>query len=352
MKVLHLPVNIASIPFHTIRGLQKIGIQASGLIIGRKIYQSSNGLTVISYPEKNDFIKKAWAKILFSSYFIKMVEWADLIHWYFGSSIIPWNLDIKYIKILNKPALVEWLGSDIRTPEVEFKDNLYYRKTFTLDYHSKQYEKSFRKQLKFARAGFEALVPPCMFQYLIPSIWNKIHIIRQRIMASDFEPCYPDPGKSNPLIVHASTKTVLKGTPVVINVIEQLKKKHRFEFQLIQNLSREKALELIKKADIYLDQFILGAHGMAALEAMAYGKPVVCYIKPSLVASYPEDIPVINANPDNLAITLEKLISDGQTRHQLGRKCRTYVEKYHDAVKLATELKKIYIDVIQRRKKL
>ncbi|MCM8758794.1 MAG: glycosyltransferase [Candidatus Omnitrophica bacterium] len=351
MKVLHLPVNIASIPFYTIRGLQQIGIQAMGLVFGEKNCQTSNGLTVISYPDRNDLIKETRAKILFSSFFIKMVRWADIVHWYFGSSRIPWNLDIKYIRLLRKPALVEWLGSDIRIPEVEFNDNPYYRKTLPFVSLSKQYKKSLIKQLRFAHAGFETLVTPCMRQYIFPSVWNnKIHVLRQRIMTSDFKPCYPEPTKQKPLIVHGSTNALIKGTSFVISAIEKLKKKYKFEFFLIQNLSHEKALEIIKRADIYLDQFILGSHGMAALEAMAYGKPVVCYIKPSLISTYPEELPIINANPDNLIHVLGNLILNGKLRHEIGKNSRCYVEKYHDAVKLAYDLKEIYAKVIQRKK--
>ncbi|HOK79239.1 MAG TPA: hypothetical protein PK303_00840 [bacterium] len=57
MKVLHLPVNIASIPSHTVRGLRKIGIDARGLIFDNKYCQLSEGLNVINVSEKRKLEK-------------------------------------------------------------------------------------------------------------------------------------------------------------------------------------------------------------------------------------------------------------------------------------------------------
>lgn len=71
---------------------------------------------------------------------------------------------------------------------------------------------------------------------------------------------------------------------------------------------------------------------------MAYGKPVVGYIKPSLVGRYPADLPIISANPDNLADVLESLLQSGTLRYEAGRRGRLYVEKHHDAVGLAPRL--------------
>jgi glycosyltransferase involved in cell wall biosynthesis len=98
----------------------------------------------------------------------------------------------------------------------------------------------------------------------------------------------------------------------------------------------------LRKADIFLDQFILGGYGMAAIEAFALGKPVVCFIKPSMVKLYPSDLPAVNGTVDNLTETLEQLILDGPARQCLGRRGRAYAERYHDSVAVAGQLKEIY----------
>ena len=86
---------------------------------------------------------------------------------------------------------------------------------------------------------------------------------------------------------------------------------------------------------------------------MAFGKPVVCYINPSIGKDYPPDLPVINANPDNIEDVLEALIASGAERCEHGRRSRAYVEKYHDDEINARRLVEIYSEVIElhRRKK-
>jgi glycosyltransferase involved in cell wall biosynthesis len=84
---------------------------------------------------------------------------------------------------------------------------------------------------------------------------------------------------------------------------------------------------------------------LTALEAMAFGKPTLCYIIPSSVSQYPTDLPLINASQDNLADVLRELLEDGYRRYETGRKSRAYVEKYHDAHNLARELVDIYEDI-------
>jgi len=51
---------------------------------------------------------------------------------------------------------------------------------------------------------------------------------------------------------------------------------------LIDGVPYSQALGIVRGYDIFLDQFVIGdGYGIAAIEAMALGKPVVCHIKPS-----------------------------------------------------------------------
>ena len=78
------------------------------------------------------------------------------------------------------------------------------------------------------------------------------------------------------------------------------------------------------------------------MEAMAFGKPVVCYITPAMESKHPADLPIVNGNQDNLAGVLAGLLDDGKRRHELGQRGREYVEKYHDARRIAKDLVGIY----------
>jgi len=80
-------------------------------------------------------------------------------------------------------------------------------------------------------------------------------------------------------VVHSPSNKVIKGSDAVLRAVESLRRSHDFDFQLIHGVPRAEALSIVARCDVFLDQFVLGAEGFAALEAMALGKPVVCFIR-------------------------------------------------------------------------
>src|SRR3989304_6155597 len=115
----------------------------------------------------------------------------------------------------------------------------------------------------------------------------------QRLMTSRFDPRYPDPQNPSPVVVHSPSATAKKGTEAVLAAVEQLRATYRFEFKLICGVPHREALALVRECDVFLDQFVLGDHGAAAVEAMALGKPTVCYVKPSLAPMVPPACPLV-----------------------------------------------------------
>ena len=105
----------------------------------------------------------------------------------------------------------------------------------------------------------------------------------------------------------------------------------------------------MRESDIVIDQLIGGHHGMAAIEALSFGKPTICYLKKSGLKDYPDDLPIVLATPDNIYNVLEKYLIDGELRYKTGKLSRLYAEKYHDTYKIAFRLKEIYQDVINIR---
>ena len=150
-------------------------------------------------------------------------------------------------------------------------------------------------------------------------------------------------------MIHCPSKKATKGTKYVLQIIEKLKQTHDFEFKLVHGLSHHKALEIIRNCDIMLDQFVLGDYGVVSTEAMAMGKPTVCWIRPEVVKLLPPDIPIVNASLDNLGDVLARLIHDGKLRHQIGLDSRKFVETYHDAHKCARDIVKIYENLLAKK---
>ncbi len=121
-----------------------------------------------------------------------------------------------------------------------------------------------------------------------------------------------------------------------------LKRSLDFDFHLVQNVPHHLAREAIRRCDVYVDQLVYGAHGQAAVEAMALGKPVICYISPYMADRYPVELPIVSATRESLPEILARLITDPALRRRLGEQGRAYVEKYHDSRPLALQLMSIY----------
>jgi glycosyltransferase involved in cell wall biosynthesis len=170
---------------------------------------------------------------------------------------------------------------------------------------------------------------------------------------SEFTPSYPEAEKIRPVIVHAPSHKGKKGTEVIESAIHQLRSSHEFDFRLIHNVEHSEAMKIVHDCDIMIDELVSGTYGLATLEAMAFGKPTICYQKPSVVANHPSDCPIVNANQDDVTQVLADLLQDGPGRRRIGHESRKYVEKYHDAHHIARDLVGIYQDLlakVQRQK--
>ncbi len=362
MKILFAPLNIASMPATTCAALNKIdGIQSVYLSAGKHPYISDNQyrkgiacpVEYVSF-KKNPFkhiIFKLFFHLLFKPYrvvkFCRWVIWADVVHWT-GVSIFSFNVDLLLIKLLRKKRFVEWVGSDIRVPEVTMKESIWYKEAYYNGYEYSQMEskeKSYKLQEKFAGYGFVPILVPEMQLFLKPSLFPIVYTTQYRSFerAKQEIPYYPKLTNEKIIIVHSPSAKIAKGSNFIIAVINELKSLYPVEFILLHNIPRPQVLEVMKTCDIFIDQIILGSYASAAIEAMGYGKPVVAYIMPSVfIKGTPISCPIINANPDTLKNEMIRLIESPVLRNKIGIESRKYAEEIHDADKLAAELVKIY----------
>ena len=163
-----------------------------------------------------------------------------------------------------------------------------------------------------------------------------------------YVPSYPDQNNEKPMrIVHASNHRHFKGTRFLISAVERLQARGvNVELKLVEKIPNDKALEIYRTADIVFDQCIIGFHGFLTIEAMAMGKPVMCYIrKPNEYLLHPEEMPIINCKAEEVESTIRACCSDRRLLYERGVAGRRYVEKYFTLEAFAERLKRIYIDL-------
>lgn len=354
MRVLHLPSNYASQIDTLVRALRDLGVEARGIVRNNAPIQS--GLGIENYfvlSRRRHPVRGTIQTLLWWSAFLRAIRWAEVVHWHSSGKVLPLDLDLRYIARRGKARLVEFWGSDIRIPEIAVQDNPYLVRL--LDNSDYRYGISLASsrsvQARFSRNGFACMVPgPEMPAYVLPDLFPTYYRSEAALMLSDFQPQYPDPRRLRLRVVHMPSNPMLKGTPEVLRIVEQMQARYRFDFRLIHNVSHSEALEIVRESDIVLDQFVIGSFGTVSLEAMALGKPVLCYIRPSLIPLLPAECPIVNANLDNLAEVLAELLHDGLRRLELGRQGRAYVEQYHDARQIARQLVEVYQELLARNR--
>jgi len=353
VRVIHLPCNIASQISVTVRALRDIGVDARGVASAREgQYQDSREIKVWSrVPREQHPVRWLLESVAMTVDFLRAIRWADVIHWHFAVPGSQWIVPLKFAAFCNKPRVVEVWGDDVRVPELAAVGNPYMARYYSErpGYARRRRREARRAQGRFARYGFQSLIPyaelvPYVDKALFPSPFRTL----PRLFLSELHLAYPEPSRNRPMVVHTPTNKGVKGTDAVLRSIEELKSTHDFEFRLIHGVSREQALASVRESDIMLDQFVIGSYGLASLEAMALGKPTVCYITPSVMSELPGECPIVNANQDNLRQVLRGLLEDGQRRHEIGRRSRAYVERYHDAHELAAELVVIYEELLKK----
>lgn len=280
------------------------------------------------------------------------LQWADVIHWYWDFNYIPFfRIPIEYyfVRKSGKRGLIMWCGSEIRNPAIDMEINPYYKReklSGSYEYHFESTKRSQRTQKLFHSLGFKPLEFIGMGHYMDKSLFPERFRVFQLIGLKHYQPSYPKVQNDKPLIVHSASKTGGKGTKYVIEAISLLQREFLFDFNLIHDLSKSEALQRVSRCDIFIDQLITGSHGTAAVEAMAMGKPVICYINEIIGADYPDDLPIHNANPDTIYEVLKQMISSAELRYNSGVKSRAYVEKYHDDAVNANHLHSYYAKVV------
>jgi len=118
MRVLHLPLNIASQTSVTVRALQQVGVEARGIIISSHVIQSADGLEIYSM-ETSSRLERGILAARRSTPILAAIRWADVVHYHFDASALPRGLDLRWVRLLKKPGVAEFWGSDIRIPEVD-----------------------------------------------------------------------------------------------------------------------------------------------------------------------------------------------------------------------------------------
>lgn len=325
-KVMFCPIEIAAQMGNLVQGLSENGDKAIGLNAFQSYLAYNNHIINGSYEEVLDK-------------FNQLKNEYDIFHYFFNSSM-HWDFsDIYELKSLGKKFVMHHWGNDVR-----IRSKAADLSPFLLDPCNPLKDEEMIGRLMTVSSLIDtAIIQDFELYDYVKDYYKNIYVLPIAHDVSGTIPSFPIAKKKIPLIIHAPTQPVFKGTSFIEAALKELSAHGiAFDYRRIENMSNEEARKVYREADNIIDQVLVGSYGMFAVEAMALGKPVVGYIREDLKSMFPSNLPVISASPVTLIDRLIPLMIDGKWRHQVGKESRKYAEEIHDLSKVLPQLLSIY----------
>ncbi|WP_128893642.1 glycosyltransferase family 4 protein [Longirhabdus pacifica] len=268
----------------------------------------------------------------------------DIYHYMNSCTIFSDQSDLRVLHEKGKKVVMNHRGSDIRSSQwaVHGKD---YHNPYVITKNCKSHEQIVQNLEYFSKYVSAAVVTDYECYKYVKDYYERVYVIPQLIETHKHTPIYPQKDKKRPVVLHAPTHREFKGTDYIIQAVQALRPQMDFEFRLIENMTQQEAFRNYQEADIIIDQIRCGAYGNLGIEAMTLGKAVIAYIREDLVPLYPLELPIVSANPDQIKEKLKMLLLHPELRHEIGKKGRAFVEKYHDAKVVMKSLISMYEEI-------
>ncbi|KYC54019.1 MAG: Glycosyl transferases group 1 [Candidatus Methanofastidiosum methylothiophilum] len=268
--------------------------------------------------------------------------------------LLNW-LELPLLKKMNKLIILNSYGGDVMTPKMTLSSKNYkysiiegYEKSPN---YSKVDENYIARNRDYCEKWADHIISALDQVEYLTQVDSYFHM--RCIDTGSIKPVF-DIDNDKIKILHATNHRELKGTNYLIESVNILEKEGiEIDLVILEGKPHSEVIVLIKKSDIIADQFIIGAYGRFAIEAMAYGKPVLCYLRENLFDKNPiwRECPIVNANPDDLKEKLKELIINKNKRIEIGKKSRYYVEKYHSVEYVVGKLESIISELYGRNQK-
>ena len=377
-RVLHAPSSVGGNPQALSLALKALGVDSTSLVVSQNYL--SYGADVVLHRPGGSFllreVKRVWAVLFYLPRF-------DVIHYNAGTTVASaYGLDFPmagqrdassvlrflyagYLRALQKLELflvtsmrkavfVTYQGDDARQGDYSLKhfaisiaaqvEPGYY------DAASDRFKRENILLLSSVARGVYAVNPDLL--HVLPP--QARFVPYSLFFMTDWTPVYSQ-AEPRPLrIVHAPSHRKVKGTALILQACANLRDKgYQFELLLVEGLSNAEARKVYESADVLVDQLFAGWYGGLAVELMALGKPVLVYLRDGDLRFLPpqmrSELPLVQVTPDSVEQELQRVLDMPRAALvTLGKKSRAYVERWHDPLKIATDIKRDYEAALQQ----
>jgi len=376
IRVLHWPTMTGGNPQGLARAEREIGVASRAVVMNASYFDYDTDEVLLS--ERTDPLTREWKRWRMLA---RAMRQFDILHFNGGQSLMPEWIpgsrpytgrfpapftklflayarafelrDLPIARRLGKGIVVTYQGDDARQGDFCLAN---FEVTFAREVEPGYYSPE-TDQHKRSRIDRVARYADRIFA-LNPDLLHVLPAGARFLPYShiDLRTWKPETRSSEghvPLVLHAPSHRAVKGTRYVMEAVSRLKNEGvPMEFVLVEGMAHREAGKLYRQADILIDQVLAGWYGGLAVELMALGKPVLCYLRDGDLVHIPRamrgQLPIINVTPSTVYETLKEWLT--VRRHDLaavGERSRAYVEAWHDPIKIAAFMKDEYTQVLR-----
>ncbi len=249
--------------------------------------------------------------------------------------IEPFLYKLAGIKVVVMPY-----GGDVQ--DLSRSPNLLFKSTMAVDYPEHRFRrKRIASKIDLWTKYADHVISGCEWvDYMY--YWDTLTLAHFSIDTEAWRPVKQElesvSSASRPLrILHAPNHRAIKGTQYFIDAVKELNEEGLdIELILLERVPNDEVRRVMASADVVADQLIVGWYAMFALEGMAMGKPVLCYLREDLKQLYiasgliaADEIPIINCSPATAKESIRNLALHRDKLPAIGKRSREYVIRHH-----------------------
>jgi len=209
---------------------------------------------------------------------------------------------------------------------------------------------------EFGEGGFKIVVStPDLLRIVPEAQWlpvaRPIGELKQRYMVcgQDHRALKAFDGDIRKIVVaHAPTSKERKGSALFYRIITELILNNpMIEYQVVQNFTWDQCLRVLARTDVYYDQHLIGAYGLAGVEASIFKAAVFCRLDPDVIEVMAREFPSVK-NPfiqwqddQDLREKSKMLTENVSLARKFGLKGYEYAKVVHDEKAVAERFLKI-----------
>ena len=349
LRILHAPTNVGGNPAGLSRAERRLGHHSDVMVFDNDW---------LNYPADIDLTLRRHARLMKTAiklrFFLQALPRYDIFVFNFGRTILDfWRMglhciDLPLLRRRGKGIVMIYQGADAR-------QNWFVRQHFSFGHAAliEAKDRDRRKATRIAKVGRYAHRIFALNPDLIPVLPPGTTFLPYTVASADesYARQLTAPATGRVRVVHAPTDRPVKGTDYIVAACERLRAAGTpLELVLVERVPHAEAQRLFASCHLAVDQLMIGWYGAFAVEVMAMGLPVICYLRTAdldlLPAELRADLPVVSAEPNTVCEVLQELVRDSTKRRVLGERSRAYVARWHNPLEIGRRMTAVYREIL------